>query len=48
MKCKDSREMKDVKYKTAKNGTRMAQSVCPKCGTKITRFMKKDADAKKK
>jgi len=35
MKCKEKREMKDVKAVTMKNGKPANEGVCPTCGTKI-------------
>ena len=35
MKCKEKKEMKDVKQVTMKNGKAASEGVCPDCGTKI-------------
>ncbi len=35
VKCKASREIKDAKQITMKNGRPATQGVCPVCGTKI-------------
>lgn len=35
VKCKTSREMKDAKQITMKNGRPATQGLCPECGTKI-------------
>ncbi len=35
VKCKASREMKDAKQITMKNGRPATQGTCPVCGTKI-------------
>ena len=39
VKCRKMVEMQDAKQKTAKNGRKMLQGVCPKCGTKVTKFV---------
>ena len=47
VKCRAKREMKDAKKSSVKakgGGTRPAmRGVCPTCGTKMMRFLKKDA-----
>ncbi len=35
VKCKTSREIKDAKQITMKNGRPATQGLCPECGTKI-------------
>lgn len=35
VKCKTSREIKDAKQITMKNGRPATQGLCPVCGTKI-------------
>jgi len=35
VKCKSSREIKDAKQITMKNGRPATQGLCPVCGTKI-------------
>jgi hypothetical protein len=35
VKCKASREIKDAKQITMKNGRPATQGICPVCGTKI-------------
>jgi hypothetical protein len=35
VKCKASREIKDAKAITMKNGRPATQGICPVCGTKI-------------
>ena len=35
MKCKEKKEMKDVKPVTMKNGKPANEGVCPVCGTKM-------------
>ncbi len=35
MKCKQKKEMKDVKEVEMKNGKKANQGVCPVCGTKM-------------
>jgi len=39
MKCKDSREMKNVKMEKTKRGTYMARGNCVKCGTKMAKIL---------
>ncbi len=39
MKCKDSREMKDVKLEKTKRGTYMAKGTCTECGTKMAKIL---------
>jgi ssDNA-binding Zn-finger/Zn-ribbon topoisomerase 1 len=55
VKCKTSREMKNLTYTKASNGRTMAKGVCPVCGTKMNKFLSKEeadkhpvAPAKKK
>jgi hypothetical protein len=48
VKCKTSREMKDMTLTTASNGRTMAKGVCPTCGTKMNKFLSKDEAAKLK
>jgi len=40
VKCKATREMKNVENTTSKNGRKMAKGVCPTCGTKMNKFLK--------
>lgn len=40
VKCKDKKEMNNMSETTTSNGRRMAQGVCPSCGTKMTKFLK--------
>ena len=40
VKCKQSREMKDIKKKKSSNGRNMVTGVCSKCGTKMSVFTK--------
>ncbi len=35
-------EVKNGEVKTTENGRKMVQGVCPKCGTKVTRFLPAD------
>ncbi|MBN1305615.1 MAG: hypothetical protein JXA13_14345 [Anaerolineales bacterium] len=42
VKCKEKKIAKDGTIKETTNGRKMAQGVCPTCGTKMTRFLKKD------
>lgn len=39
VKCREKRTVKDGEVKESPNGRKMAQGQCPKCGTKITRFL---------
>jgi hypothetical protein len=45
MKCKTERVVKDAQVVTTKNGRRAAQGTCPVCGTKIFKFLPKEAAA---
>lgn len=38
MKCKEKREMNDVKMETMKNGRPIAKGVCAVCGTKMSKI----------
>lgn len=40
VKCKATVAMKDAVNKIAANGRSMLQGLCPKCGTKVTKFVK--------
>jgi hypothetical protein len=42
VKCKTKREMKDGKQVVLKNGRPAMKGTCPVCGTKLTRFLKKE------
>ena len=46
LKCKETREIKDLKYTKTSNGRTMAKGVCPVCSTTINKFLSK-ADAEK-
>ena len=48
VKCKKTREMKDVTYTTASNGRTMAKGTCPVCGTKMNKFLSKEDAEKQK
>ena len=39
VKCREKVTVKDGTEKVTANGRKMAQGVCPKCGTKVTRFL---------
>ncbi len=39
VKCREKREIKDMKEVTLGNGRRAAQGACPVCGTKLTRML---------
>lgn len=41
MKCKEEREMKDVKEVVMKNGMKAAKGTCVKCGTKMFKILGK-------
>ena len=45
MKCKTERMVKDPHVVTTKNGRRAAQGTCPICGTKMFKFLPKEAAA---
>ena len=45
MKCKTERMVKDPHVVTTKNGRRAAQGTCPICGTKMFKFLPKEAVA---
>jgi hypothetical protein len=40
MKCRISRELKDAKPVTLKNGKPATQGICPACGSKIFKIGK--------
>ena len=40
MKCRTTRELKDAKAITMKNGKPATQGICPVCGTKMFRIGK--------
>jgi hypothetical protein len=48
VKCKATREMKDLTYTKAANGRTMAKGTCPVCGTKMNKFLSKEEAAKRK
>jgi hypothetical protein len=39
MKCKQNREMKNLKLEKTKRGTYMAKGNCVKCGTKMAKIL---------
>lgn len=39
VRCKAKRTMENPKKATAKNGRKMMKGTCPKCGTKMNRFI---------
>ncbi len=41
VKCKTTREMKDIAYSQAANGRTMAKGICSVCGTKMNKFLSK-------
>jgi len=41
MKCKKQVKMKDAKETVMKNGMKAAKGVCPHCGTKVFRILRK-------
>jgi len=48
MKCKEKREMKDVKIGTTSRGGHMARGKCANCGTNMAKILSKDDAAKYK
>lgn len=49
VKCREKQTIAEGKVEETANGRKMAQGVCPKCGTKVTRFLpgeKKHAEEK--
>ena len=42
VKCREKQNIKDGVVNETANGRQMAQGVCPKCGTKVTRFLPKE------
>ncbi len=45
VKCREKRVVKNGEVKVTEKGRKMAQGPCPKCGTKVTRFMASDKKA---
>ncbi len=39
MKCKENREMKNVKLEKTKRGTFLARGTCVKCGTNMAKIL---------
>jgi hypothetical protein len=39
VKCREKVTVKNGAEKETANGRKMAQGVCPTCGTKVTRFL---------
>lgn len=39
VKCRKKQQVKDGAVKETEKGRRMAQGICPECGTKVTRFL---------
>jgi hypothetical protein len=39
VKCKKKQQIKNGVERTTEKGRRMAQGICPECGTKVTRFL---------
>jgi hypothetical protein len=48
MKCKEKREMKDVRVETTKRGGFMARGKCVKCGTNMAKILSKEQAEKLK
>jgi hypothetical protein len=48
MKCKENREMKDLKIEATPRGTFMARGKCSVCGTNMAKILSKDQAAKLK
>lgn len=42
MKCKESREMKNVKIEKTARGTFMARGTCSECGTNMAKILSAD------
>lgn len=45
MKCKTERAVQNPQTTTTKNGRPTVQGVCPVCGTKMYKFLPRDAQA---
>jgi len=43
VKCREKRTVTDGKVETTEKGRRMAKGTCPVCGTKVNRFLPKEA-----
>jgi hypothetical protein len=41
VKCREKKMVTNATVKETANGRKMAQGECPKCGTKVTRFLPK-------
>ncbi|NPV56220.1 MAG: hypothetical protein HPY76_06040 [Anaerolineae bacterium] len=39
IKCKKKQPIKDATVKETANGKKVAQGICPVCGTKVNRFL---------
>ncbi len=39
VKCREKRQIKGGKVVKTSKGRPMAQGICPKCGTKVSRFL---------
>lgn len=48
MRCKENREMKDVKIEPTKRGTFMAKGKCSKCNCGMCKILSKDQAAQMK
>lgn len=46
VKCREKRSIKNGEVKETPNGRKMAQGTCPVCGTKVTRFLASQEQAK--
>ncbi len=46
VKCRKKQAVKNGEVKETANGRKMAQGICPQCGTKVTRFLAADAKTK--
>ncbi len=46
VKCKATRDMKDLTFDKASNGRTMAKGLCPVCSTKMSKFLSKEEAAK--
>jgi hypothetical protein len=45
VKCRKTQTVENATVKEAANGRRMAQGICPVCGTKVTRFLPNEKKA---
>jgi hypothetical protein len=43
VKCREKRTVMDGKVETTEKGRRIVKGICPVCGTKVNRFLPKEA-----